>query len=244
MSRFIPPPSRDSIHPSANPCQMHNTCHLMYEVSAHHSHQKPIPQLAKKKDQPDKVFALPNHTSATHCLRSSTSTHTSDARESGNLENKERVVGIDEKFPEEIAVAGEGKRVTKVPCTCSLPVQPIPNHEELIMMLARMLSSSMALWPISMAPYNFNPTLLSTTPTFCNDRSITPLDHLHNLYQYPAPHIADPVLNIHQGPTVSPPCLPVNMISHPSTCLSLKLQPKPSQRQPNTQNKHLRALPG
>ena len=47
-------------------------------------------------NRPDDVFALPNHPSAAHCSRSSISTHTSNARESGGFNKKERVGGIDE----------------------------------------------------------------------------------------------------------------------------------------------------
>ena len=45
-------------------------------------------------DRLDEVFALPNHPSAAHCLRSSTSTHTSDARESGGFNNRRGLVRL------------------------------------------------------------------------------------------------------------------------------------------------------
>ena len=80
-----------------------------------------LPQVFE--DRPDKVFALPNHTSAAYCSPSLTSTHTSDARESGNSKGKERITGIDEKFAEKIAVAGEREQAIEVPCTPSPPIQ-------------------------------------------------------------------------------------------------------------------------
>ena len=45
-------------------------------------------------DRLDEVFALPNHPSAAHCLRSSTSTHTNDARESGGFNNRRGLVRL------------------------------------------------------------------------------------------------------------------------------------------------------
>ena len=76
-----------------------------------------------------------------------------------------------------------------MPCTHSLPVRPIPVDRELITTPGRMSFSSTVSWPMSSAPYNLNHAIFSTTPTSMHDsRSITPLAHLRNLYQYPTPH--------------------------------------------------------
>ena len=192
--------------------------------------ESPLQQIYK--DRPDEVFALPNHANAAHCSFKLTLTDISDARELGNSMNKELVVGNDDQKTEEIAVAAGGKKplrefITMLPRT-SMGSQPLstgsqPSSTEL-------QTSSMSLQPSSMM---LQPsTVLQPSTAFASR----------------GPHIPCSIPDLHFGLASPLPSIPLphsfaNKISRPSTHLSPKLQPKPSQRRPNAQSKHLRASP-
>jgi hypothetical protein len=112
------------------------------------------------EDRPDEVFALPKHTNATHRSCSSTSTHTSDAREGKDLKGNVKVGRTDEHVTGEMEATVEGEDDTKVPHSHSHLVQLTRVQgeatRELTKVPATTLASSTTLQPSSPAPYTLN----------------------------------------------------------------------------------------
>ena len=71
----------------------------------------------------NKVFSLPNRPHTAQCTCGLIPAHADDVRDSGDLKDNAKVMGMDEQVSRETEVAGEGEEVTGVPCACLPPIQ-------------------------------------------------------------------------------------------------------------------------
>jgi len=153
-----------------------------------------IPTVEDEQHSPMKIYT----NAARH---SCSSTHTGNMGGLGRLKDNVKVVGTKEQDTRGVEVIVKAEEVAK-----------------LVVMPARMLSSSMASWLKSMAPYHLSPTPFSTTPTLLlmNEGHLISVAQSHNLYQHPA--------SPHSHPQTIPPNISIES-PFPQT---LTMAPQPS----------------
>ena len=148
----------------------------------------------------NEVFPLPNRPRAAQCSCGSIPAHADDARDSGDLKDNAKVVGMDEQVSRETEVAGVGEEVTGVPSVRLPPIQlPCSQGDTTKGLVTRPAGTSSS----------------SSTSRLTSSATCIPC----------------PIPNLHEGPTMLPPCsipLPqafANANSQPPTFLSSKGQP-------------------
>ena len=192
--------------PATPPFQQHATYQLSDTFLTSH-----VPQIIE--DRPDEVFTRPGSVNAAHCAFKSTSTHISNAREPGDLTNKELVAGNDDQRTEEIAVAAGGEetevtsKLVTVSAKVSLPSTAL-QHASTIPAPAKTKSPSMTLRPMSTrrVPTQMSPpstALQPTSTTRAPEKSSPQSTALR--FTSTAPFIPCSTPTLHQGPTMSLP---------------------------------------
>ena len=103
----------------------------------------------------NKVFSLPNRPCAAQCSCGSIPADADDVRDSGDLKDNAKVMGMDEQVSRETEVAGEGEEVNGVPCARLPPIQLTSSQGDatkgLITKPTGTSSLSSTSWPTSSA---------------------------------------------------------------------------------------------
>ena len=155
------------------------------------------------EDRQDKVFAPLDRSIIAQRSCSSTSTHTSNTRDLGNLKDNAKIGGPNEQVTEEVEVAKEGE-VTQVPCTHSPSIQLTPVQGEvtrgLNMVSTRKSSLSTLLQPLSMASW---PSSMVSLPS---SMARTPSPSSASRSMPTTPYMSNSNSNPHWGSTIPLPC--------------------------------------
>ena len=173
-------------YPSSTTRNSYSTPSLTAPSSSPSTLSGPAPPSQIYENHPGKVFTPLTGNVAAQNLDSSTSTHISEARESGNFEDNVKDAGVNGQGSKEAEAAVEGDGVPVVPCVCPRPTRLTSVRTEAarepITVSARTSFLSTASRPTSTAPSVSNSapnlhggSMIPFTCSFANARSWPPI---------------------------------------------------------------------